>query len=254
MAIRSGARHWRTGHGGPIFAGVTTARASYQPPGDQAVWGILFTNVLVIAGAMISDGGLLLLLWPYWFQSVVIGIYARRRILKLRNFSTDGFKINDQSVDATPATARKTGNFFALHYGFFHFGYAVFLLAFTSLGGDHGVVPMTIENTGEVVDVAVGRVGALDAVWIAALAIGFWQSHGSSHREHVEADLRGNPNIGTLMALPYARIIPMHLTIILGAFLGGGGAILFFGALKTVADVVMHKAEHRMLQRASRVA
>lgn len=227
---------------------MTTHAASYAPPEDQAVWGILFTNVLVIAGAMISDGGLLLLLWPYWFQSVVIGLYARRRILKLRNFSTDGFKINDQSVDATPATARRTGNFFALHYGFFHVGYAVFLLAFTSMGGDHGVVPVTLDSTGEVVDVSVGRVGPVDALWIGALAIGFWQTHSASHREHVAADLRGHPNIGKLMALPYARIIPMHLTIILGAVLGGGGAILLFGTLKTLADVIMHKAEHRMLQ------
>jgi hypothetical protein len=233
---------------------VTTVPSAYEPPGDRAVWGILFTNVLVIAGAMVSEGGLLLLLWPYWCQSVVIGLYARRRILALRNFSTDGFKINDQEVDATPATARKTGNFFAIHYGFFHFSYAVFLLAFTAMGGESGVVPMTIENTGEVVEVPMGVVGGWDALWIAALAFSFWQSHRGSHREHVDADLRGNPNIGTLMLLPYARIIPMHLTIILGAFLGGAGSILLFGSLKTAADVVMHKVEHRMLQRARTTA
>lgn len=233
---------------------MTTAPTSITAPDDQAVWGILFTNVLVIAGAMVSDGGLLLLLWPYWFQSVVIGWYARRRILALRNFSTDGFKINDREVDPTPATARQTGNFFALHYGFFHFGYAVFLLAFTAMGGDSGVVPMTIENTGEVVDVAVGTVGPWDRLWIAALAVSFWQSHRASHREHVDADLRGSPNIGKLMLLPYARVIPMHLTIIFGAILGGAGSILLFGSLKTAADVVMHKAEHRMLQRARAAA
>ncbi len=228
---------------------MTNAPTTSAPPGDHAVWGILFTNVLVIAGAMVSEGGLLLLLWPYWFQSVVIGMYARRRIMALRNFSTEGFRINDQAVEATPATARRTGNFFALHYGFFHFGYAVFLLVFTSMGGDSGMVPMTMESTGEVVQVPMGVVSAWDAVWVAALAVSFWQSHRASHREHVAADLAGHPNIGKLMILPYARIIPMHLTILLGAFLGGEGSILLFGGLKTLADVLMHKAEHRMLQR-----
>ena len=34
----------------------------------------------------------------------------------------------------------------------------------------------------------------------------------------------GTPNIGTLMFLPYGRIIPMHLTIIVGGALGGDSA------------------------------
>ena len=74
------------------------------------------------------------------------------------------------------------------------------------------------------------------------------KSSMQSHREHVASDLRHTRNIGTLMFIPYLRIIPMHLTIILGAVLGSGGGLLLFGALKTVADVVMHKVEHRMLQ------
>jgi hypothetical protein len=64
----------------------------------------------------------------------------------------------------------------------------------------------------------------------------------------VQADLRNNPNIGTLMFLPYARIIPMHLTIVLALPLGGG-ALWFFVLLKTAADVIMHKVEHRLLQK-----
>jgi hypothetical protein len=64
----------------------------------------------------------------------------------------------------------------------------------------------------------------------------------------VDADLRGTPNIGTLMFVPYIRIIPMHLTIILGVMLEDGLGLLLFGSLKTVADVAMHKVEHRMLQ------
>jgi hypothetical protein len=86
------------------------------------------------------------------------------------------------------------------------------------------------------------------AVWLVATFVGFMVSHGQSHREHVDSDLRHTRNIGALMFIPYLRIIPMHLTIIFGALLGNGGGVLLFGALKTAADVAMHKVEHRMLQ------
>jgi hypothetical protein len=43
----------------------------------------------------------------------------------------------------------------------------------------------------------------------------------------------------------------MHFTIILGGTVAGSGpgAVVLFGALKTVADVLMHYVEHRVLQR-----
>jgi hypothetical protein len=122
----------------------------------------------------------------------------------------------------------------------------VFLLAFTFTAAGSGIVP--VQTEGGTREMVVGTVGLLDLVWMAMVGAGFVSSHRASHREHMEADLRGTPKIGMLMALPYARIIPMHLTIIFGAVAGGGG-LLLFGGLKTVADVVMHKVEHRLLQR-----
>jgi hypothetical protein len=100
-------------------------------PKDSAVRGILFSNLLAIGFAVFDDAGLLMLLWPYWAQSVIIGFYAYRRIAKLQKFKTDGLKINGRSVDPTPETRSSTKNFFALHYGFFHVGYFIFLGAMT---------------------------------------------------------------------------------------------------------------------------
>jgi hypothetical protein len=199
---------------------------------DRAILGILATNAITLAVALWQGWPMLLMLWPYWLQSLVIGWYARKRILALTTFSTDGFRINGQAVEPTDATKRSTANFFALHYGFFHFGYFVFLLAISAIG-EFGRAPTS-----------------LDLLLFAALGFGFWLSHRQSHRLNLAADTRGERNIGTLMALPYARVFPMHVTIILGAMLGGGaGALLLFTALKTVADVLMHVVEHRWLQR-----
>ncbi|MFC5579293.1 hypothetical protein ACFPOA_14865 [Lysobacter niabensis] len=46
------------------------------------------------------------MLWPYWCQSLVIGWFARKRILALAKFSTEGFRINDESAQPDPQTRR----------------------------------------------------------------------------------------------------------------------------------------------------
>ncbi|GAB3347865.1 DUF6498-containing protein [Lysobacter tyrosinilyticus] len=203
---------------------------------DRATLGIVASNLLTLVTAWWQDWPLALMLWPYWCQSLVIGWFARKRILALHTFSTEGFKINDQAVEPTPQTQRVTANFFALHYGLFHFVYLIFLLTMSSVSGE----PAS----------AGGVMHRSDVLLILGLALSFWFSHRASYREHVAADLRRVPNIGTLMFLPYLRVLPMHLTIILGMALGDDWGRLLFGSLKTVADVAMHKIEHRWLQRA----
>lgn len=218
---------------------------------DRAIHGIIASNVLTIAVAVVNDWGIVQLLWPFWIQSVIIGWFARQRMLALREFSTDGFRVNNRPVPPTPATGRSTANFFALHYGFFHFVYLLFLVAMSVTANSSGLVPVTNESTGAVTMVRVGQFHAIDFVIFAALGISFWFSHRASHREHVAADLARRPNIGSLMFLPYARVIPMHLTIIGGVMLGGSGGIWLFGVLKLGADVIMHKVEHKWLQSAT---
>jgi hypothetical protein len=188
---------------------------------------LLLSNALTAIVALVLRWPLETLLWPYWIQSVVIGWYSRRRILSLRQFSTDGFRINDRPVPENAESLRKTASFFTLHYGLFHAAYGAFL---------------------------VSRAAGLTLVdWLAfaAMAVSFAVSHGTSFRQNLEADAHGRPNLGTLMFLPYARIVPMHLTILFGSALASDSAVavLMFSALKTGADVVMHHVEHRVLQR-----
>jgi hypothetical protein len=228
--MRDGPRHDMSVGPGGLLAAARRLLAT-----DPAARNILAMNVLVVLGALVSRDGLMMLLWPYWLQSVVIGFFAMRRIQKLGRFATDNFKINGAAVAPTAATRRKTALFFAVHYGFFHVVYFMFLGAFRTTG--------MLGDTAAAADAGRG-----DALWILVTLVGFIVTHGRSHREHVAADLRGTPNIGALMFTPYIRIVPMHLTIILGALLGGTLGLLLFGTLKTAADLAMHAVEHRMLQ------
>ncbi len=193
----------------------------------QSTRSLLVVNAVTLAVALGLQWPVATLVWPYWIQSVVIGYYSRKRILALGRFSTEGFTMNDQPVSPTPATQRSVGNFFALHYGFFHFGYLMFLLK------QAPALPWW------------------DVLGWLALGISFAWNHRLSYRQNIESDRLGTPNIGTLMFLPYARIVPMHLTILLGGTVAGSGsgAVLIFGALKTAADILMHHVEHRVLQR-----
>jgi hypothetical protein len=201
--------------------------AGPEPQPHSAALAILSANALTLIMAVLLEWTLASLLWPYWLQSVVIGVFARRRILALQRFSTEGFLVNDQPVLLTPETKRSTANFFALHYGFFHLIYAVFLMV-----------------------MATPRLQ--DLPWFAVALVSFTLSHERSFRENVARDLSGRPNIGTLTFLPYARIVPMHLIIVGGAMWHGGASALglsIFAALKTGADLVMHSVEHRVMRK-----
>lgn len=225
------------------------------PSGDRAVAGLVAGNLLALVCALLFEWGLVHLLWPFWIQSVIIGRYACRRIMVAADADAGSGGPRVRGPLGRPATGRLMAAFFALHYGFFHLIYAFFLLAFTLMASPEGVIDVRNASTGETIAVRVGRVGALDWLVFAGIGWTFWRAHRASHRAHVGADLAGRPGLGVLMMIPYARVLPMHLTILFGMWLGGGpAAVALFVLLKTAADLVMHRFEHRLLRQAGAAA
>ena len=176
---------------------------------------------LVLAVAFEWDVGWLM--WPYWIQSVIIGLYAWRRMMSLRDFTTEGLKSNGRPVPETAAGKRSTATFFLIHYGIFHLAYFGFLLA------EHSVtVPLEI-------------------IALLGCGLSFMLSQRQTYAAQHAADLQGRPNLGSLMFLPYLRVLPMHLGIIFTGSLGGGGVVLtFFVVLKTLSDLGLDYADRRM--------
>lgn len=206
----------------------TPPRAGEKAPPIQADGSILLlavSNIVTLAVALLSGWRLVDLMLVYWVQSVIIGISYFFRILNLDNFSTENFQINNRDVDPTVATKRFTAWFFAVHYGFFHMGYLIFIVVESKEG--------PLVDTGLLICSAV-----------------FAVNHYFSYRYNRDLDRQGTPNIGTLMFTPYIRIVPMHLTIVFGgAHVLSTLGFLFFGGLKTIADIVMHCVEHARLKR-----
>lgn len=192
-------------------------RALAGGDGSAAAWGVLIANGLLLAWAWHAGWGLADLLWPYWWQSLVIGGYTIARMLVLQRARTEGLTI-PAGYDPQQVVRGAKWFFaalFALHYGMAHLVYAIFVAAMPGSGATGGWLG-----------------------WIGLLALLLGGQH-LAFREQRRRDAATPPNLVALMVLPYVRILPMHLIAVLGALLGGGAAALVvFGLLKTAADLV----------------
>lgn len=197
---------------------------------DNSLRALIASNVATMIIALVEGWSLAPLLFIYWAQSVVIGTFHVRRILNLDEFTTTGLKTNGRPVAPGVKAQRQIAGFFAVHYGFFHLVYMVFVLTGINTGG-----------------------GFASGSWWALVGgvLVFAFNHYFSYLQNRELDGQGKPNIGTMLFLPYARILPMHLMIVMGATIGGESrtALIIFIALKTIADAIMHIVEHRALRR-----
>lgn len=193
---------------------------------------LLFSNLLVIVFAIIDKLSAADVLWIYWSQSVIIGIFNAVDILSLKEFSTAGFRQGNRPVLPTKTAKYSTAAFFLFHYGFFHLVYAVFLGVFSHFAGQGP------SGRGK------GFIVYSAAIFLARYLIDFIASRNIERQEI--------PNLGRMMFAPYVRIIPMHLTIILGAFIGFAGSfsagadmaiLVLFTGIKTVVDLITHSVD-----------
>lgn len=193
--------------------------------------GIVVGNLLVLGIALWQQLPAACIVWPYWFQSVVIGVFHRRRILALQHFNTEGFTSNGRAVPVNEQGKRDTALFFAIHYGFFHFMFGAFLLALA--------FPSTT-----------------DWKWIAFGAATFALQLALTQRARLAADAQCDINLGAMLFLPYIRVLPIAAGIGVVGYLHDRPAMLLagFGLLKTGADVLMAWCESLLLRKRAQPA
>lgn len=195
---------------------------------DPSLWSLLFSNLITIFFAITENWNLPTVILVYWFQTIIIGFFNFIRILQLKKFSTEGFNINNQPAQPTQGMKIVTAFFFLFHYGFFHLIYLSFFIKDLS--------PNTHQDV----------LNSMELKYILLTALLFFVNHLFSYLYNRPKDTK-KQNIGSLMFYPYARIIPMHLTITLGSLFGN--MLLFFLILKTFADILMHIIEHNILKK-----
>lgn len=178
---------------------------------DSSLWSLLLSNGVTIVLALTLEWSLPTLLLIYWIQSVEIGIFSVVRIL--------------QPADGSGCSKYGDALSFILHYGMFHLAYLAFILS-------------ALVGEGSVQD-------SVDIIFIAVSSVLFFVNHLFSYLKNRPKETK-KQNRTALMVYPYVRIVPMHLTIVLGGLTGAG--LLLFLVLKTFADVVMHSVQHAMLR------
>ncbi len=167
-------------------------------------WTLLAGNIFCFIYFKEYDSDFTTIIWIYWFQSVFIGLVAAFELY------LPGKNLENTGMDSLGSNGCLS-LFFIVHYGTFHLIYAIFML----VDYRHAVQQTVLMI-------------ALGAFAIETLL---------SFNQRRNANISGNANTAAAMFLPYLRVIPMHLTIILPKLLGVETSSLFI-LLKTLADII----------------
>lgn len=194
---------------------------------------LLLSNLIPLFGALFFGWNLSLMLFIYWFENVVIGIYVILKMLVSQKENQQGVQYTNNLFGKTTHGVNKSKSativFFTIHYGIFTISHGVFL--FTSLA----TLPSLV-NTG-----------------LLLACVTLFVTHGISFVENYLGSgeyKRLSPE--DLMFSPYKRIIVMHLTVIFGSMfvLNVQGtnvwALVALALFKTLADASAHLYEHKV--------
>ncbi len=192
---------------------------------DRSEIVLIGSNLLAILLAIVLQYDFAIVIWSYWFESVIIGLYAIASMVLI------GLR------GRMPATGYLAGaGFFTVHYGMFHFVYMIFLT---------------------VMPISALELEQLPFVFLTGFI--FLLSHGVSFLEHSfkskeKAGTNWEADIGPIFTKPYRRIVPMHITIIASGFvmaliteeLASQILLIVLMALKTGVDLASHRAKHNI--------
>jgi hypothetical protein len=227
---------------------------------DPSLWSLLTVNLLTAGLAVKENWNLMTMLWIYWAQSLIIGFFHFLRILRLKNFSTEGLKINNLPVPPTTTTKILVACFFLFHYGMMH----VFYLGILSFFGRSSRQTLTgIElvlskySSGPAIPASPKidpwqPLPTADLMYILFSVVLFFFNHLFSYLHHKSTE-RLDLNLGSFMFYPYLRVVPMHLVVILMLSSTNPNALVWFLLLKTIADCAMHVIEHNFIRQSSQL-
>lgn len=211
-----------------------------------SVWALLAANVLPLIGVLFFGWSMGAIMLIFWLENAVVGIYNIFRML----LAEKGSQV--EKLFIVP--------FFTVHYGLFTLGHGVFVMAMFV----HGQ-PLTGSSDPDAAATGAffeeGFDGSIETVvadaFTAVAAGGLWWavaalfiSHGISFASNYLAKGEFHRvSADELMFRPYARVVVLHLVIIVGGMLimATGEpvfALLLLVVLKIAIDLAAHLHEH----------
>ncbi len=197
---------------------------------QPSVVTLLIANAVPLLGVLFLGWSIFPLLVLFWLENVIVGFI---NVLKMLFASPKSAGQWVAKLGAIP--------FFCFHYGMFTFVHGIFVfLMFGGLMMDNPEFPTT-GNIAQVFDFYQLWWGFL-ALFLSHLISFIFNYIGKGEYKQTK--------LNELMQEPYGRVVVLHVTIILGAFLIGvfGSpifALILLIALKTVIDVQAHLRQHK---------
>lgn len=195
--------------------------------GFFSVVSLILVNLIPAYGVLYLHWELFYILFLYWLESAIVGFYTVLKILKAQGKGPSNFEINDKPAEEYSKTF--VVFFFIMHYGIFmavHVGF-LFVLFKPKVFYPHEIL---------------------------AAFIFLFISHGVSFVFNFLGDKEyQKTSVGQQMMQPYARILVMHITVLLGGLaaktIGAPPvALISLVVLKTAIDLSAHIMEHKKFQ------
>jgi hypothetical protein len=200
---------------------------------------LVLANLVPLYGVVFLRWDVFPVLMLFWVENVVVGVFNVLRMLVVSPSDPSAWV---GKVFMIP--------FFCVHYGAFTAGHGMFVIgvfgnAFAERTGTGSPGPNMV------MDIIRQYHLVYPVLFLAA-------SHGFSFAANFLG--RGEyrrVSLGALMGKPYSRVVILHVTIVLGAFLvtilrSALPALLLLIALKVAVDIKAHLREHARLGPASR--
>ncbi len=242
---------------------LTLQRVAHASP--VALAALVLANLVPLAGVLFLGWSLPTLVAIYWAENGVVGIFAVGRMLTAGNAGPFALATTPGSATVPAPSERYAGvvppgpppppgpsaalrpivnpaiakaimvPFFCVHYGMFWFVHGVFVWA---------ALPMLFAGAGDP-SAAMGP----DPGVVLVASLFMVASHGVSFVVNwiLGGESRASSAVAEMQA-PYARVVILHLTIIVGAFavafIGAPiGALVVMVVLKTGVDLAAHLGE-----------
>lgn len=178
---------------------------------DLSFWSLLGANIITIGWALKEGQSLSLMIWVYFFQNLILGIFWPAKVFG--SLADSSYLKKVQSVTV-----------FLPHYLMMHFLYGSYLCNY--LGKE------LLANFKYVL--------AMGGIFFLSEIISYFAENRLHHTKPL--------NLATVQLFPYARVLPMHFVMFFGIILEVRGTyphfiVMVFLFLKAFADMAMYLVE-----------
>lgn len=204
---------------------------------------LILINLLTIYIALVEQWDVFVLMILYIIQGLIICFFHYFKVLRLEKIDTTDFEKNfNLTINGQQCTInglsleeakKKAANFFLFGFLFANFVYLIFIGAYIGITSD---------------TIVFSEEGIFSTGFIL-LIIGYFLTHAFSFIQSKE-EAKKEVNLGNYLHEPFARIIPMHLTIIIGGYFINTQKenqfllLILFLIIKGIFDVHTHIQQH----------